>query len=340
VAAKKRINWARWPEERLLDLRLCDLGVRLEGTWLEERTEKLQAELESRDIRIRPHFWISEEWFSPDGVTGIAIPFYLTHPRLVRLERKHILEVEGGTPTGCMKLLRHELGHVVDHAYQLHRRRRWQQTFGRSSQRYPDSYQPNPASRRYVVHLDHWYAQAHPDEDFAETFAVWFTHGSRWRSRYRGWAALKKLEYVDEAMAEIAGRKPVVRNRFKVDSISRLRKTLREYYQEKRARYRSITTNVYDGDLVRLFRGAKRGNTHPASTFLRRHRVKILRMVARSTGERPLALDTVLTEMIDRCRELKLRASGSQRQLLVDLAILLAARSVEYTYRRKDWHAI
>jgi len=340
VAAKKRINWARWPEERLLDLRLCDLGVRLEGTWLEARIEKLQADLESRDIRIRPHFWISEEWFSPDGVTGIAIPFYLTHPRLMRLERKHILEVEGGTSTGCMKLLRHEMGHVVDHAYQLHRRRRWQHTFGRSSQRYPDSYQPNPASRRYVVHLDHWYAQAHPDEDFAETFAVWLTPGSRWRSRYSGWPALKKLEYVDEAMAEIAGRKPIVRNRFKVDSISRLRKTLGEYYQEKRARYRSVTTNVYDRDLVRLFRGAKRGNSDPASTFLRRNRVKIRRMVARSTGERALALDTVLTEMIDRCRELKLRASGSQRQLLVDLAILLAARSVEYTYRRKDWHAI
>ena len=119
-----------------------------------------------------------------------------------------------------------------------------------------------------------------------------------------------------------------------------MRKTLRDYYEEKRERYRSITTSVYDEDLIRLFRGARSRSNDSASTFLRTHRVKIRKMVARSTAEHPLALDTVLTEMIDRCRELKLRVSGSQRQLLIDLAILLAARSVEYTYRRKDWHAV
>ena len=135
MAARKRPRLGSLSEERLLDLRLCDLGVCIEGSWLEEGIEKLDGELGARKIRIRPHFWLSDEWFSPDGVTGISIPFYLAHPRLIRLERKHMLEVEGATPAGCMKLLRHEMGHVVDHAYRLHRRRRWQRAFGRSSQR-------------------------------------------------------------------------------------------------------------------------------------------------------------------------------------------------------------
>ncbi len=340
LAARKRLNWTRWSDERLLDLRFRDLGVRIEGTWLEERTDKLLQELEARDIRIRPHFWISDEWFSPDGVTGIALPFYLTHPRLMRLERKQILNVEGGDQASCLKLLRHEMGHVMDHAYRLSRRRRWQQTFGRSSARYPDYYKPNPASRRYVIHLDHWYAQAHPDEDFAETFAVWLTPKSNWRQKYKGWPALKKLEYVNDLMEEIAGQKPKVRSRSKVDSIGKMGKTLREHYEEKLELYSGMTTTDYDADLARLFRGTNNRNGEKASAFLRRNRVKIRRMVTDNTAEHPLAVDMVLREMISRCRELKLRVSGSERRLIVDLAIVLAARSAEYVYRRRDWHAL
>lgn len=334
------MHWTRWSEEKLLDLRLCDLGVRLEGTWLEERFNKLQQELDARKVRIRPHFWISDEWFSPDGVTGIAVPFYLTHPRLMRLERKQILNVEGGTRTGCLRLLRHEMGHVMDHAYRLNRRRRWQRTFGLSSSRYPDYYKPNPASKRYVIHLDHWYAQAHPDEDFAETFAVWLTPKSGWRDRYKGWSALKKLEYVNELMAELSGQTPKVRNRSKVDPISGMRKTLREYYEEKLELYSGMTTSDYDADLARLFRGTKSRNGEKASAFLRRNRVTIRRMVTENTSEHPLAVDMVLREMVSRCRELKLRVVGSERRLIVDLAIVLAARSAEYVYRRRDWHAL
>ncbi len=340
MARKKRLHWTRWSDEKLLDLRLCDLGVRLEGTWLEECFDKLQRELDARKVRIRPHFWISDEWFSPDGVTGIAVPFYLTHQRLIRLERKQILNVEGGSRTGCLKLLRHEMGHVMDHAYRLNRRRRWQRTFGLSSSRYPDYYKPNPASKRYVIHLDHWYAQAHPDEDFAETFAVWLTPKSGWRDRYKGWSALKKLEYVNELMAELSGQTPKVRNRSKVDPISRMRKTLREYYEEKLELYSGMTTSDYDADLIRLFRGTKSRNGEKASAFLRRNRVTIRRMVTENTSEHPLAVDMVLREMVSRCRELKLSVAGSERRLIVDLAIVLAARSAEYVYRRRDWHAL
>ena len=87
--------------------------------------------------------WLSSEWFSPDGIPGIAIPFYLAHPRLRKLEHRQILEVEGGTEGECMRILRHEAGHAIDTAYRLHRRKRWREIFGSFSQPYPDSYRPN-----------------------------------------------------------------------------------------------------------------------------------------------------------------------------------------------------
>ena len=108
-------SWAALPDDELLTWRMCDLGLHIEGTVLEERIERLYDELEYRGIRFRPHFWLSDEWFSPDGVPGIAIPFYLAHPRLARLERKQMLEVEGGTEDWCLRILRHEAGHALRH---------------------------------------------------------------------------------------------------------------------------------------------------------------------------------------------------------------------------------
>jgi hypothetical protein len=337
--AKQRFPWANWPEERLLETRICDLNLKITGTALEDQVARLHDELAARGLRVRPHCWLSTEWFSPAGVPGIAIPFFLAHPRLKRLERKQILYVEGGTPTTCMRLLRHEAGHAIDHAFKLYRRRDWQRAFGLSSEAYPEYYRPKPASRRFVMHLDDWYAQAHPDEDFAETFAVWLTPGSAWRKRYAEWPALRKLEYVDELMAELAGKAAIVRARRHVEPVNDVKITLGDYYEQRRSRYRATTTRFYDDDLLRLFRAPPSRAGEPAASFLRRNRAQIRKRVINGTGGHPLALDTVLGEMIARCRELKLRAVG-QRQLEVDLAILLAARSVEYAYRRREWHTL
>src|SRR5437588_9151895 len=218
----RRFAWASLSDDRLLRLRLKDLKVTVEGTWLERCLHDLYGELEERGLRIKPHAWISNEWFSPDDTPGIAIPFYLAHPRLMRLERKMIIDVEGGTVPECMRILRHEAGHVMQHAYQLQSRRRWQQLFGASSRRYPAYYRPNPASRRHVQHLPLWYAQSHPDEDFAETFAVWLTPRSNWRSRYSGWPAFKKLQYVDELMSEIGAEKPSLVGRTRIEPLNTL----------------------------------------------------------------------------------------------------------------------
>jgi hypothetical protein len=339
----RRFAWALLPEEELLQLRLKDLKVTVEGTWLERCLNDLHDELEQRGLRIKPHAWISDEWFSPDDTPGIAIPFYLAHPRLMQLERKMIIDVEGGTVPECMRILRHEAGHTIQHSYRLHRRRRWQELFGASSTRYPKYYRPNPASRHHVQHLRLWYAQSHPDEDFAETFAVWLRPRSDWRKRYAGWPALKKLQYVDELMAEIAAQRPLLKRRLRVDPLSRLTRTLGEHYRLKQERYSIEPPKIYDRDLRRIFSDNPRHRRSPAATaFLRRNRAEIRRMVAKWTGEFQLTLDAVFDDMIDRCRELKLRAVGSERQLRMDFTVLLTARTVHslYSSLRRKWIAL
>ena len=210
----------RLADERLLKLRLKDLKLPLRGTWLSACLRELNAEMAEKGLRrVRAHGWISSEWFSPGNTPGIAFPFYLAHPRLMRLERKMIIDVEGGTHAECMRILRHEAGHVLQHSYALHKQPRWRRLFGRSSIRYPKYYRADPTSRNFVQHLRLWYAQSHPDEDFAETFAVWLTPRSNWRKRYEGWPALKKLQYVDELMAELADRKPVLSRRTEVEPL-------------------------------------------------------------------------------------------------------------------------
>ncbi len=339
----RKFAWASLPDEQLLQLRLNDLGLRIGGTWLESCLERLEDELEQRGIAILPHTWLSDEWFSPDTTPGIAIPFYLAHPRLMRLERRKILEVDGGSVPECLRILRHEMGHVVQHAYRLNRRRHWQRLFGRSSIRYPMYYRPNPASRNHVQHLRLWYAQSHPDEDFAETFAVWLSPRSNWKRRYAGWPALKKLEYVDALMAEIAGEKPVLTRRFPVDPLERLTRTLAEYYERKQAMYLVKPPRTYDRDLRRVFSDDLADAGAPAaSTFLRHNRARIRHLVARWTGEHQLTLDSLLDDMIVRCRELKLRAAGEEDQLRMDFTVLFTAKTVLSLYGtgRRKWFAL
>ncbi len=329
----RRFVWADWPDEKLLDMRLCDLGVGVEGPLLKPCLAQLYQEIDRRGMRFRPHCWVSSEWFTPDGIPGFAVPFYLTHPRLMQLEERQMLEIEGGTHEECMQIFRHELGHAIDHAYLLHRRRKWQELFGKSSKPYPTFYQPRPYSRRYVLHLDSWYAQSHPDEDFAETFAVWMRPRVQWRKRYHGWPALKKLEYVDALMAEIVTGKPIVTSRARHEPLSRLRTTLREHYQDKQAKYGSEYPDFYDHDLRQLFSDAPRhADNEPAARFLKRVRIEIRQLVARWTGEYEYTLDQVLSDMIGRCEELDLRVVSGERQLKIDFSILLTVQTMNYLH--------
>jgi hypothetical protein len=244
-----------------------------------------------------------------------------------------MLEAEGATYKWAMRILRHEVGHAIDHAYLFHRRRRWQRLFGKTSQPYPERYVPKPDSHRYVLHLDHWYAQSHPDEDFAETFAVWLRPKAWWRKRYQGWPALKKLEYVDELMQEIAGQPPLVTSRRVIEPLSRIRKTLREHYEQKRARYGQGRPAFYDRDLRRLFYGTGQGRRREtAASFIRRHHTEVRRIVSRWTREYQYTLDLVMREMVARCQELNLFVEGPVEQVKMDFAILLTVETMNYIH--------
>ncbi|MEO7192462.1 MAG: putative zinc-binding metallopeptidase [Vicinamibacterales bacterium] len=312
---------------------MSDLGLSIAGSWLEDRIAALDAELSARGLSFRPHYWLSGEWFSPDGVPGVAIPFYLAHPRLMKLEKAQMLEVEGGTPEWCLKILRHEAGHAFDNAYALRRRRRRVRTFGKPSEPYPDFYLPRPYSKSFVLHLDSWYAQSHPDEDFAETFAVWLTPDSDWRARYADWPALRKLEYMDELMCEIAGQPPVVSTRRRVEPLEKLRTTLRKHYAEKRAHYGLEYPHFYDRDLRRLFSAdeAHRRN-RKASRLIASIRREVRRLVAEWTGAYQYTIDRVIADMITRSDELDLRLKYPEDRSKLDFTMLVTVQTMNYLH--------
>ena len=165
--------WATFSDEQLLEVRMCDLGLTIEGTDIEARIAQLNTELDARGLTFRPYYWLSDEWFTPDGVPGIAIPFYLAHPRLAKLELDKMLEVEGGDPEECLRILRHEVGHAIDNAYALRRRPRRRRLFGNPGIEYPEYYTPKPYSKSYVQHLDHCTRRAIRTKVSAKSSSGW-----------------------------------------------------------------------------------------------------------------------------------------------------------------------
>ena len=329
----RKINWQHLNTEQLLDLRFRDLHLKIDESPLAERVEQLYEELEYRGIRFRPHFWFGEEWFSPDGIPGVCIPFYLAHPRLTRLEYQQMYEVEGGTPQECMQLLRHETGHAIMTAYQLSRRPKCRKIFGRFNKLYPDHYTPRPESRRYVLHLDWWYAQAHPAEDFAETFAVWLRPRSGWRRRYANWPALQKLEYMDELMRTIAKKSPITRSRSKVEPVSDLTITLREHYASKKEHYGINIPEFYDSDLLRLFSDAPaQKRRQSAARFLQKISPRLCAACARGMGEYPYVIAQLVKEMIQRCRELKLYVDRDDETVYMEVAVFISMQVMHYLH--------
>jgi len=326
-------DWVHLSDDELLKLRICDLKVQIAGSALEGRIDRLNDELDRKGISFRPHFWLSDEWFCPDGIAGIAIPFYLAHPRLARLERVQMLEVEGGNAEWCFRILRHEAGHAIDNAYQLHRRARWTKHFGKYSETYPDYYRPRPFSKSYVRHLDPWYAQSHPAEDYAETFAVWLTPGSRWRTQYAGWPALKKLQYVDELINQVKHERPIKRSRLTVDPISTIRKTLGEHYEQKRSRYAVGQSGSFDSELLKLFsNSAEYARNLSAASFLRKARPEMRRTISRWTGQYQYSIDNVLGRMIERSSQLKLRLTRPEAETMQDALVMLTAQTMNYLH--------
>ena len=320
-------------DEELLDVQFRELDLKLEGTDLALRIEQLNGELAARGLLFRPHYWLSDEWFTPDGIPGVAIPFYLAHPRLAKLELAQMLEVEGGDPDSCMRILRHEAGHAIDNAFYLRRRRQRREMFGDHTLPYPEHYTPKPYSKNFVLHLDSWYAQSHPDEDFAETFAVWLTPDAQWRQRYQDWPALRKLEYTDQLMQSLAGRTPPVTTSETLDPLSSIKRTLRQHYRKKRRHYVVGYPSFYDRDLRRLFSDAPECSQNmTAAQFLIKIRKSVRKMVGSWTGIYQYTIDQVFQDMIERCRQLNLRLRGPEEQARLEFTVLLTVQTMNYLH--------
>jgi hypothetical protein len=321
-------------DETLLATRLCDLPVRMEGSLMDRRARRLHRELQARGITALPHVYLSEEFFNPDGMLGFAVPFYLAHPRLMGLERSQMLEVEGAGEAECRRIFRHEAGHAVDEAFKLHEQARYLQLFGDPTVAYPVAYTPRVESREHVINLTSWYAQAHPVEDFAETFAVWLNPFIDWRAAYRGWPALEKLEYVDALMGEIAGKAPLVSDMSEVEPLSALRHTLGEHYAEKRNYFAWNWPANYDQDLRRIFSdGAEDAQARPATRFLRRVRPLLRTRIAEGTGVHAYAVDQLLRQMIARAQKLDLRLTETPEATIEKLLVLLTMQTAGVVHK-------
>ncbi len=314
----------------MLSRTIAELDLRIETSALAPLVEQLHAELKGAGLRFRPFVYLSYDWFTPDGIVGFAAPFFLAHPRLMRLERRQMLEVEGGSKDQCMRLLRHEAAHAFDNAYRLRRKKRFRELFGRSSEPYRDAYTPDPTSRDYVVNLDSWYAQSHPLEDFAETFAVWLRSRSRWRKQYADWPALAKLEGLDAWLKELGQSPAPVRCRQRPDVARTVKMTLGEYYTRKKDFYgaeqgpdEAALRNLFSDELV-----YRRRET--AASFLQRHRRELTLRVSQFTGQHRYTVDQTLLDTIRACREAGLRLTKSERETHLDAVSLLTARTMHF----------
>jgi hypothetical protein len=328
-------SWTSLKDEDLLKLRICDLELKIEESDLVDRV----AELEARKLDFKPQIYLGDEWFSPEGMLAISIPFYLAHPRLKELEQRMMFEVEGGTPEGCAKLLRHEAGHCFDHAFRFSKRPKWRELFGSPDQEYaPETYHPKPYSKGFVRHLDNWYAQAHPDEDFAETFAIWLTPGIDWKKSYKAWpGAYKKLSYVDRIANEVCHKIPIREKGLLPFQAARMKSTLAKYYAKRKKENATDYPDFYDGDLRRIFNGdpslSKRDFS--AAKFMQKKRKEMIDSVAYWTGERKLPIEALVRKLIDRSDKLELRLGRTHADTHLQLSAYLATLVTHYLFTGK-----
>jgi len=335
LTAKENIDLNTISEEDLLKARLCDLPISIEGTWLKECIDQLYKELQDKGlVHFQPPCYLADEWLTPLGEACVGIPFYLAHPTLIRLEKRFMIEAEGEGKDWCMKLLRHEAGHALCYAYGLLKRKRWSTMFGAPSAEYKDHYKFRPYSRSFVRHLDGFYAQNHPEEDFVETFAVWLTPGLDWEAKYKEWTALKKLKYVNETVLQIKDRKPSSTSAQKYWRISSLKKTLVFHYKQRRMNLAEEFPDFHDPFLKRVFRpeGAEAKGEVKANDLIRNMRKDTLKNVSRYSGERQYIIDEILNKLQKRSGELKLYISESQQRDIISVCSYVTSLCMNYRY--------
>ncbi len=326
-------------DEQILKLRFKNIKLSVSGTDVQTYIEKLYSELAAKGLTFRPQIFLGDEWFSPEGMNAISVPFYLAHLRLKDLEKTLMLEVEGEDPVQFMKLLRHEAGHCFDHCYKFSKRKKWSQVFGSPGIDYqPDCYRPQPYSKSYVKYLERWYAQAHPDEDFAETFAVWLDPETNWEKEYQKWpGALVKLKYLDQLAQESIRIKNSADKGRPPSAVAYLTSTLEKYYQKRRRENADEYPDFYDSDLKKIFNGKAEltSREFSAARFMKRQRKAIVATVAWATSERKFTIDALVKRLIDRSEQLELRLGKSETQTTMEAASFLTSLVKNYLFTGK-----
>ena len=333
--SKRIIDLAAVGETEILGTRISDLQLAIGGTWLEECVRDLYKEMEEKGLVFRPECYLADEWLTPDKEPVIGIPFFLADPVLMKLEKKMMYEVEGGTREWCMKLLRHETGHTINYAYRLYRKKKWRELFGNFMQEYGDTYRFRPYSKNFVRHLEKHYAQYHPDEDFAETFAVWLLPGSNWREEYKSWKkALVKLEYMDDLMNKIGGTPPVEVKGKKYWHLNTLKIKLGNYYKRRCDLSEEELPDFHDRHLKKIFDEfkAEGKNKNPASAFISKYRGIIINSVAKCTGERKFLIDGILKTISRRSRECNLCVTQEEPMLLIKVTAYTTSLVMNYVH--------
>jgi hypothetical protein len=320
----------------LLRSRISELNLKIEGSPAEKYINRLYRELDAKKIRFKPEVYLTDGWGCPDRTPVIGIPFYLTDSRLIRLEEEQNGKVED--PRMIMMLLRHEAGHALNYAYKLWTRPSWVEIFGSFTKPYRDIFRPQRLSRNYVRHIEahpygQTYAQKHPDEDFAETFAVWLTPRSGWRGRYQNWPVIRKLVYVDRLMKEIRKRQPEKRGGRLIRPIERLNLTLADHYGKKTERFRRAARGYVDDRLKEAFPEVGGRVLRPASAFIRRHRDKLREKIMSWSMLSAPEADSLLRKLMARADALKLcYRPYKEKEVLMDVVSLVMVLTTDY------WH--
>lgn len=318
--------------EKLLQRRIKDLRLHLAGTPLEKHIQQLYAELEAKGISLKPQCYLSDQWGCPSGVPVIGIPFYLADPNLHALES----ELGGGAESEreIMMYLRHEAGHAFNYAYKLYETEEWRKLFGDYTKPYRDDYKAKPFSKKYVVHISGWYAQKHPDEDFAETFAVWLTPGSDWQKRYAGWGAMKKLAYVDEVVKQLGRTTPPVQIDERDLDVSQMEETVVDYYRQRDLEEKiDVQLREHlDQDLFALFEAAGAAQAR-ADTLIRAERQALISAVTQYSGVSRAVVRSLIDHIYERTSALNLTVQiDKSREYTTRLSALLTALAMNYLY--------
>jgi hypothetical protein len=315
-----------------------DLGLTIAGTRLEPILARFEGDLAAAGIsRLRPRCYLSTEWGVPMDTVAIAIPFYLARADLTELHARRAGHVEGTSPGDILRYLRHEMGHVVNYAYRLYDRAEWVNLFGAITQPYLEEYRPQPFVRRYVLHLPGFYAQKHPDEDFAETFAVWMTPGRDWRSEYRGWPeALAKLEYCDQTMAELRDVPPLVEDVELDEDVGEIDYSIDDYYRELPGdRGADELPPGLDGALRAIFEELDVPDAPrlPADSLCRRLSFDLCANVYRWTGHFPERTRVLIAHLAERATALGLEyAAEREGEAVVALTTFITALAMNHVH--------